>query len=119
MGHVLHRRCSREGCDNLRASVGNLCAEHRAAEPPRKYRRWEGGADRLCARCGERKPLSEFRLQNGRPRAYCIPCGNAVNQEYRERHRDELLARRRAAYGEVRNGVYQRRREGWARGLRR
>jgi len=89
----------------------------RGSPPPtatRSYHRWEGGDDRLCARCQQRKPLSEFRRQNGRPRAYCIPCGNAVNQEWRARHHDELLARRRAAYGEVRNEIYARRRRDWS-----
>lgn len=79
----------------------------------RKYHRWEGGDDRLCARCGQRKPLTEFRWQHGRPKAHCKPCGNAVTQEWRARHHDELLAKRRAAYGEVRNAVYARRRRGW------
>ena len=109
-----HRKCSRQGCQQLQASVGELCAEHRAANPPRKYSRWHGGPTKRCARCELDKPLAEYRLQHGRPRSYCIECGNAVNQQWRTRHHDELLARRRAAYGEVRNAVYARRRREWA-----
>ena len=57
----------------------------------RPYRRWDGSGTRVCARCQERKLLELFRLQDGRPRSYCIPCGNAVNQEWRARHHLELL----------------------------
>lgn len=52
-----------------------------------------------CSRCHEAKPLEAFRLDSaGRTRSHCIPCSRAVNQEWRARHRDELAARRRAAY---------------------
>jgi hypothetical protein len=79
----------------------------------RAYHRWDGGDTRRCARCGDVKPIEAFRSQNGRPRAYCIPCGNAVNQEWRARHHDELLARRRAAYSPISNGVYAERQQSW------
>jgi recombinational DNA repair protein (RecF pathway) len=81
----------------------------------RPYHRFEGGDTRLCARCGERKPLSEFRFQRGRPGSYCKPCRNAATQEWRARHHDKLLARRRAKYAAISNAIYRRRREGWER----
>jgi len=53
---------------------------------------------RRCSRCGERKPPDAFRLDaRGYRRSHCNPCALAVTQEWRARHRDELLARRRAA----------------------
>lgn len=63
----------------------------------RPYRRWDGGPTRLCSRCQESKPLTEFRRDaKGRPRSHCGPCALAVTQEWRARHHVELLARRRA-----------------------
>lgn len=58
---------------------------------------------RRCARCGETKASSEFRLDSrGFRRSHCKTCSLAMNREYRARNRDALLARRRAAYADLR-----------------
>jgi hypothetical protein len=55
-----------------------------------------------CGRCGQRKAASEFKHDaKGHP-LRCKPCALTDTQEWRARHRDELLARRRAAYAETR-----------------
>jgi hypothetical protein len=36
-----------------------------------------------CARCGEDKPLAEFRLSKGVPASYCRTCHNAYTRERR------------------------------------
>ena len=54
---------------------------------------------RTCSRCHEPKPVDAFRRDSrGYVRSHCIPCSLAVTQEWRARHREALLARRRAAY---------------------
>ena len=59
---------------------------------------------RRCSRCRVVKPVDQFRLDaKGRVRSHCIPCGNAVNQDWRAANRDRLLAERRARYAELRN----------------
>lgn len=54
-------------------------------------------APRRCARCTQTKPISEFRRDSrGFWRSWCNPCQLAATREWKARHRDELLARRRA-----------------------
>jgi hypothetical protein len=80
-----------------------------------RYRFWEGGDSRVRARCGERKPLDAFGgWQRGRPKSYCKTCALQVTQEWRARHHDELLARRRASYSPTTRWVCQLRRRAWA-----
>jgi hypothetical protein len=53
--------------------------------------------NRACSRCREVLPLTEFRRDSrGYWRSHCKGCALAVTQEWRARHQDELLARRRA-----------------------
>jgi hypothetical protein len=40
-----------------------------------------------CTRCGERKPLTEFSLQDGRRRNICKACLNEYNRLYYRRYR--------------------------------
>jgi hypothetical protein len=57
---------------------------------------------RVCARCHELKPLHAFRFDSiGRPQ-YCKPCMVATTRAWKERHRETLLAGRRAAYAAMR-----------------
>ena len=57
------------------------------------------GATRVCARCSQSQPIESFRMNGkGYRTSYCRPCALEVTQEWRERNRDELNARRRAAY---------------------
>jgi hypothetical protein len=65
----------------------------------RPYRRHDGGPLRRCSRCHEPKPLDAFRRDSrGYVRAHCIACCLIDSQEWRARHHEALLARRRAAY---------------------
>jgi hypothetical protein len=58
---------------------------------------------RTCSKCHERKPISEFRADARRwLRSHCNACSLTATAEWRVRHRDELLARRRARYAELR-----------------
>jgi hypothetical protein len=70
-----------------------------ADAPRRAYHRWPGGPTRTCPRCGLDKPTSEYPSDAlGRPKSTCRVCRLAATQEWRARHHDELLARRRANY---------------------
>ena len=80
---------------------------------PRRYTRWDGGATKRCARCDQDKPLDAYRLLRGKPRSYCIACDKQANAEYRARHHDELLARRRANYPEFQDDEYRHRQRRW------
>ena len=61
---------------------------------------------RTCSRCRTPKPLAAFRLDaRGYLRSHCRECSLAVTREWRARHREALLARRRAAYP-TREGVH-------------
>ena len=52
-----------------------------------------------CARCGEPKPLAEFRrLTSGSWSSYCRECARQCTREWRARNRDEINAGRRTAY---------------------
>ena len=94
----LRRYCDIHGCDRLRAPIGDWCLEHRSEQAPRLYLRWDGGPVRSCPRCHLPLPVDAFPVDpKGRPRSTCRPCRNSANQEWRRRHRGELLARRRAA----------------------
>jgi hypothetical protein len=51
---------------------------------------------RACSRCREVLPLTEFRRDSrGYWRSHCRTCMKAANQEWRARHHDERLVRRR------------------------
>lgn len=95
------RRCTRAGCPAWMTPPGTVCALHRADSPPRPYHRWNGEPEKACVHCGEVFPVDTFRVAKGRPVSYCQRCQNAVNQEYRARHHDELLERRRATYADA------------------
>jgi len=71
-----------------------------SAETPRRpyHRHIEGPDARRCPRCGEVKPIATFTLPSGRVQGHCRECRLAVTQEWRARHHDELLQRRRASY---------------------
>jgi hypothetical protein len=59
-----------------------------------------------CSRCGEAKPLGAFRRDSrGYVRSHCIACCLIDSQEWRARHHEALLARRRAAYPTPRWGT--------------
>ena len=59
------------------------------------------GTSRTCARCRQLQPVESFRMNaKGYRSSYCRRCALDVTQEWRERNRDELNARRRAAYAE-------------------
>jgi hypothetical protein len=92
------RQCVREGCDQWQAVVGHLCDEHRAQTPPRAYRRWDGGPTRTCPRCEQARPIGDFTLPSGRIQGHCKPCRLAVTAEWRDRHHDAILAKRRFNY---------------------
>ena len=62
------------------------------------HRHTEGPGQRRCPRCQMVKPLRDFLLPGGGLRGHCRPCRLAVTQEWRARHHDQLLARRRASY---------------------
>ena len=97
-------KCSEAGCDQLRAEVGQLCSEHRQANPPRRYgsrttiRQALDADPRVCTRCDRSLPLSSFRtyvrLGVRKPRSWCRDCQNEFGREWKSKHRDELLARR-------------------------
>ena len=60
-----------------------------------------GAGPRTCARCEQSQPIESFRVNGkGYRSSYCKDCALQVTQEWRERNRDELNARRRAAYAE-------------------
>jgi hypothetical protein len=83
--------------------------------PRRGYHRHVEGPDaRRCPRCGEVKPLDAFALPSDRVQGHCKPCRLAVTQEWRARHHDELLARRRAAYASPSTHRSQLHRRWWA-----
>jgi hypothetical protein len=54
----------------------------------------ENSAQKPCSRCGAQKPLTEYGLQRGKPRAECRECNNARARYYfnthRDRHRERL-----------------------------
>jgi hypothetical protein len=57
------------------------------------------GIDLRCARCGESKPVEAFRLlRHGSRASYCNPCQVAATRAWRAENREEINARRRAAY---------------------
>jgi hypothetical protein len=62
-----------------------------------------------CTHCREWLPFSAFRpnkkLKSGL-NSWCRKCGLLATQEWRERNRDELNARRREAYGSKRPHRY-------------
>jgi hypothetical protein len=58
------------------------------------------------------KSIEDFTLPSGRVQGHCKPCRLAVTQEWRARHHDEILARRRASYPVLtghRNDLHRRR----------
>ena len=58
-------------------------------------------ASRTCVRCKQLQPIESFRLNaKGQRNSYCRGCALEVTQEWRQRNRSELNARRRAAYAE-------------------
>jgi hypothetical protein len=62
--------------------------------------------ERACARCGRVQPASEYHLWHADRtirRTVCRRCALDATQAWRDRHRDELNARRRAAYAEARS----------------
>jgi phage FluMu protein Com len=67
------------------------------------YRRVDSSiATMRCARCGEVKPTTEFRLlPHGSFASYCHECQRQATRDWRTLNRDVILARRRAAYTHV------------------
>ena len=62
------------------------------------------GEELACRECSQRKPIDAFRvLASGSRESYCRSCHNAINREWRARNRDDLNARRRAAYAAARS----------------
>jgi hypothetical protein len=56
---------------------------------------------KTCAQCGATLPVAEFHrfvhAKDGRT-PWCKPCVSRRNREYREKHRDAVLAGKKAAY---------------------
>lgn len=51
------------------------------------------GETKTCGNCGLLKPIEEYRVSDGHPRAWCNPCAAAYNRDRRERlHAGEVLA---------------------------
>jgi hypothetical protein len=73
-------------------------ALHKRAGIHRDRPRAADRGSRICARCSVRQPIASFRMNGGYRSSYCKACALQVTQEWRERHRVELNARRRAAY---------------------
>ncbi len=73
---------------------------HRAQGPSAK-----DAAVKTCARCEQHLSTAEhFRRDSpGYWRSHCNECAKAITREWRAAHREELLARRRAAYARARN----------------
>ena len=94
------RRCRWPGCTGWITPPGTLCAEHRAAHPPRAYHdhRADPPGQRRCPRCEQYLPVESFTLPGGRVQGNCRVCRLAATREYKARHRDRLLAKRRAGY---------------------
>lgn len=66
---------------------------------------------RRCSRCEQALPLAEFRKDGrGYWRSHCNSCSRLDSQEWRARHHDELLAKRRATYADTRAGWLEQRR---------
>ena len=52
-----------------------------------------------CRECGESMPVDSFRLlASGSRASYCSPCQNGMTRRWRETHRADLNAKRRAEY---------------------
>jgi len=68
-------------------------------------------AEKKCTKCGTTKPLSEFNLERGKPRAYCKTCHAALalawarsNREKRRAIANAYTKRRREALGPPKKG---------------
>jgi len=66
---------------------------------------------RQCTKCGEVKPLTQFNLERGKPRAYCKSCHSAsalawsrANRERRRQIANAFTARRRQRLGPPKKG---------------
>jgi hypothetical protein len=51
-----------------------------------------------CVTCGVEKPLDQFSVNHGRPRAECKPCRSARQRAYYAANRDSVQAREKARY---------------------
>ncbi len=73
-------------------------------DPRKRPRRLDSDSPtRRCSRCGLDKPREAFREDGrGHLRSHCNPCALAATREWRARHHDELLERRRSARGGAR-----------------
>ena len=87
----------------------------RLAEIARRSAKLSVPTEKRCVRCGESKPVAEFR-RNPRMRdgfgSWCRECSVARTREWRAEHREELNARRRAEYAAAKRGAvrpYRRR----------
>lgn len=70
---------------------------------------------RRCSRCQLSLPLSEFRKdRKGYWRSHCKSCSLLATQDWRARHHDELLAKRRAAYAEAHTAGWREQRRRWS-----
>lgn len=55
-------------------------------------------AMKICPKCGESKPVTEFRKDSGRAdglQSYCKPCHSASSREWERNNRDKVRAARR------------------------
>ena len=81
------------------ANPRQWAALHKRAGVHRDRPRAADRGSRICARCSQRQPIESFRMNGkGYRNSYCKACALQVTQEWRERNRDELNARRRVAY---------------------
>lgn len=71
--------------------------------PPKASERDILQYERVCPRCGDLKPITDYPRNRSRPdgrSAYCRPCHNQVGREYRatEHGHDAVAASRRRSY---------------------
>lgn len=64
---------------------------------------------KVCSQCGEEKPLSDYYLREGRPRASCKPCWCAQSREHQKANPERARERQRTS---------RAKQERWVRTLR-
>lgn len=71
------KQCSYEECDNQQYARGYCMGHYRQLNRGIPLKRLYGGRYRghkICAKCQKDKPLSDYYMQNGKPRSRCKAC---------------------------------------------
>lgn len=91
---VIIERCTFGRCDKPHDAKG-LCTAHltnlrRHGEPQPRKRGEVVDGHKICADCGDDRPVSDFYVMGGSPQARCKPCSAIKTKAYRQSRIDTV-----------------------------